>query len=61
LLTDFAATNNQMLINEVELNPAGTDIGAEKVELYNPSNRGIDISGGAINSAAGRTSTVVIS
>src|SRR5215210_1322462 len=53
-------TNNQILINEVELNPAGTDTGTEKVELYNPSNTGIDVSGWTISSAAGRTATVVI-
>jgi hypothetical protein len=29
----YATTNNQILINEVELNPAGTDTGTEKVEL----------------------------
>ncbi len=56
----YATTNNQILINEVELNPAGTDTGTEKVELYNPSNTGIDISGWTISSTAGRTATVVI-
>ena len=48
------------MINEVELNPAGTDTGTKKVELYNPSNTGIDVSGWTISSAAGRTATVVI-
>jgi beta-lactamase superfamily II metal-dependent hydrolase len=56
----YATTNNQILINEVELNPAGTDTGTEKVELYNPSNTGIDLSGWTISSTAGRTATVVI-
>jgi beta-lactamase superfamily II metal-dependent hydrolase len=56
----YATTNNQILINEVELNPAGTDTGTEKVELYNPSNTGIDVSGWTISSTAGRTATVVI-
>ncbi|MFL6309108.1 MAG: MBL fold metallo-hydrolase [Nitrososphaera sp.] len=59
-LQAYATSNNQVLINEVELNPAGTDIGTEKVELYNPSNMGIDISGWTISSTAGRTATVVI-
>jgi competence protein ComEC len=59
-LEAYATTNNQILINEVELNPAGTDTGTEKVELYNPSNTGIDVSGWTISSAAGRTATVVI-
>jgi beta-lactamase superfamily II metal-dependent hydrolase len=59
-LQAHATTNNQILINEVELNPAGTDTGTEKVELYNPSNTGIDVSGWTISSTAGRTATVVI-
>src|SRR5918999_715428 len=59
-LQAFATTDNQILINEVELNPAGTDTGTEKVELYNPSNTSIDVSGWTISSAAGRTTTVVI-
>jgi len=59
-LQAYATTDNQILINEVELNPAGTDTGTEKVELYNPSNTGIDISGWTISSTAGRTATVVI-
>ena len=56
----YATTDNQILTNEVELNPAGTDTGTEKVELYNPSNTSIDVSGWTISSAAGRTTTVVI-
>jgi competence protein ComEC len=59
-LQAYATTNNQILINEVELNPAGTDTGTEKVELYNPSNTAIDVSGWTISSTAGRTATVVI-
>jgi hypothetical protein len=51
---------SEVLINEVELNPAGTDIGAEKVELYNPSNSIIDVSGWTISSTAGVAATVVI-
>jgi beta-lactamase superfamily II metal-dependent hydrolase len=55
-----AAANNEILINEVELNPAGTDRGAEKVELYNPSSSAIDVNGWTISSTAGRTSATVI-
>lgn len=55
-----AANNNEILINEVELNPAGTDSGAEKVELYNPSGSAIDVNGWTISSRAGRTATVII-
>jgi hypothetical protein len=55
-----AANNNEILINEVELNPAGTDSGAEKVELYNPSGSAIDVNGWTISSSEGRTATVII-
>jgi hypothetical protein len=56
-----ASAANELLINEVELNPAGTDIGEEKVELYNPSNNTIDVSGLAITSTGGTPTTVIIS
>jgi competence protein ComEC len=55
-----ASAANEILINEVELNPPGTDGGAEKVELYNPSSSTIDVSGWTISSTAGATATVVI-
>jgi competence protein ComEC len=55
-----AVANNEILINEVELNPAGTDSGAEKVELYNPSSSAIDVNGWTISSTAGRTAPNVI-
>ncbi|HEV3432728.1 MAG TPA: lamin tail domain-containing protein [Nitrososphaera sp.] len=54
------AANNEILINEVELNPAGTDSGAEKVELYNPSNSAVDLNGWTISSTAGRTSAIIV-
>jgi competence protein ComEC len=44
-----------MLINEFELNPAGTDSGTEKVELYNPSSSAINVSGWTVSSTAGKT------
>lgn len=59
-LKAYATTNNQVLINEIELNPPGSDIGTEKVELYNPSGVGIEVSGWTVSSTAGRTTTVVI-
>jgi competence protein ComEC len=59
-LEAYATANNQILINEVEPNPPGTDNGTEKVELYNPSNTVIDASGWTVSSTAGRTATVVI-
>ena len=55
-----AAANNEILINEVELNPAGTDNGAEKVELLNPSSSAIDVKGWTISSTAGRSSAPVV-
>ena len=55
-----ATANNEILINEVELNPAGTDSGAEKVELYNPSNSAVDLNGWTISSTAGRTSATIV-
>jgi competence protein ComEC len=55
-----ASAANELLISEVELNPAGTDIGEEKVELYNPSNTTIDVSGWTITSTEGAPATVVI-
>lgn len=56
-----ASAANEVLINEIELNPAGTDSGAEKVELYNPSNSTVEISGWTISSTEGTAATVVIS
>ena len=55
-----ASAANETLINEVELNPLGTDSGREKVELYNPSNSTIDVSGWTISSTRGTAATVVI-
>lgn len=55
-----ASAANEILINEVELNPPGTDSGSEKVELYNPSSSAIDVSGWTVSSIAGATATVVI-
>lgn len=56
-----ASAANEILINEVELNPPGTDSGAEKVELYNPSSSATDVSGWTVSSTAGSTASVVIS
>jgi competence protein ComEC len=55
-----SAVTPGVLINEVEVNPPGTDSGAEQVELYNPSANLIDVSGWSISSTAGRTATVTI-
>ena len=55
-----ASAANEILINEVELNPPGTDSCIEKAELYNPSNSTIDVSGWTISSTTGTAATIVI-
>jgi len=42
-----------VVINEVELNPRGTDDGREWVELYNPSNYPVDLDGWSIETSHG--------
>jgi hypothetical protein len=42
-----------VLINEVEANPAGKDAGAEKVELYNPSDSSVSLSGWSVSALHG--------
>ncbi|MBC7113649.1 MAG: lamin tail domain-containing protein [Candidatus Methanomethyliales bacterium] len=42
-----------VLINEVELNPAGVDTGYEWVELYNPTTNAVDLSGWRLSTTAG--------
>ena len=43
--------DSQILINEVETNPAGSDT-SEFVELYNPTPADIDVSGWSISPSA---------
>jgi len=50
-----------VIINEVEANPAGDDAGNEWVELYNPSNTAVDISGWQVSSTKGQTANITIS
>jgi beta-lactamase superfamily II metal-dependent hydrolase len=50
-----------ILINEVELNPLGTDSGQEKVELYNPSDGPVDLGGWTLSSTAGTGAIINIS
>jgi competence protein ComEC len=52
--------SESILINELESNPNGDDSGTEEVELYNPSEVPVDLSGWSVGSTAGRTATVVI-
>lgn len=42
-----------LVINEVELNPAGSDQGREWVELYNPSNSPVDLTDWTLRTAHG--------
>jgi competence protein ComEC len=57
----YATNNSEISINEVELNPPGTDSGSEKVEIYNPSSSAIGLTGWTISSTVGRNATVAIS
>jgi hypothetical protein len=49
-----------VVINEVELNPPGTDSGNEWVELLNPATSPVNIGGWTISTTAGVTVTVTI-
>lgn len=57
-VTDVDNNNQQsfaaqtIVINEVELNPLGTDSGQEKVELYNPFDSPADVGGWTLSSTA---------
>lgn len=42
-----------VVINEAEINPAGSDIGTEWVEIFNNDNNGVNLSGWYINTAGG--------
>ncbi|MEM3365378.1 MAG: CFI-box-CTERM domain-containing protein [Candidatus Methanomethyliaceae archaeon] len=50
----------KIVINEVELNPAGVDEGKEWVELYNPSQNAVDLSYWTLSTTAGDTVTITI-
>ncbi len=49
-----------VVINEVELDPPGTDYGTEWVELLNPATSPVNIGGWTISTTAGVTVTVTI-
>lgn len=49
-----------IVINEVEANPLGTDTGNEWVELYNPHEYAVDVGGWKITTTHGDTVTVYI-
>src|SRR5512136_2445426 len=54
----YALTN--VVVNEIEYNPAGTDAGHEWVELYNPTSLRVSLSGWTINTIHGVTYRVVL-
>jgi len=55
----YAASN--IVILEVEPNPAGTDAGNEWVRLFNPSGSSVNLSGWKISSTHGNTNTYFLS
>jgi len=56
-LTIPAYAESNIVILEVEPNPAGTDAGNEWVRLFNPSSNSINLSGWQISSTHGNTNT----
>ncbi len=52
---------NNVMINEVEFNPAGPDSGNEWVELYNPTNEAIDVSGWSLETVHGHQMCEILS
>ena len=61
LFTVPAYADSNVVILEVEPNPAGTDAGNEWVRLFNPSSNSINLSGWQISSTHGSTNTHTLS
>ncbi len=55
-----AQVADHVVINEVELNPAGDDAGNEWIELYNPTATMIDLAGWTLQTTTGVTVSVTI-
>ena len=51
---------SNIVINEIEQNPAGIDAGNEWIELYNPTDQTVDVSGWKISTTHGETVTLII-
>jgi len=49
----YAQLATHLLINEAEMDPPGTDLGRQWVELYNPTNTTVNLSGWRLQSAGG--------
>jgi hypothetical protein len=60
-VTPTSTASDNIVINEIEQNPAGTDAGNEYVELFNPTVNSVDISGWTVSTTAGTTVTLTIS
>jgi len=60
-LTIPAYAESNIVILEVEPNPAGTDAGNEWVRLFNPSSNSVNLSGWQISSTHGNTNTHTLS
>ncbi|MFH0815419.1 MAG: lamin tail domain-containing protein [Methanobacteriota archaeon] len=50
-----------LLVNEVEPNPAGDDVGVEWVEIYNPMTAAVDLTGWSLSTSHGDVVTVQLS
>ena len=57
IFSNNAYSESNIVILEVEPNPAGTDAGNEWVRLFNPSSNSINLSGWQISSTHGNTNT----
>jgi hypothetical protein len=51
---------DHIILNEVEFNPSGPDAGNEWVELYNPTNEAIDISGWSLETVHGQQMSEIL-
>ena len=61
---NITSKSGNIVINEVELNPYGNDLYSdvyEWVELYNPTDDDIDLSGWTLSTTHGKTVTVYLS
>ena len=58
--TTQTSTTTNILINEMEQNPAGTDAGSEWVELYNPTSNTVDIGDWTLSTTAGTAVSLTI-
>ena len=61
IFSNNAYSESNIVILEVEPNPAGTDAGNEWVRLFNPSSNSINLSGWQISSTHGNTNTHTLS